>query len=74
VIFAGCQQQAKVAEEPAKMAEEPDKVAEGPSTSAESKMAEPKITFENVVHDFGEVSGGMTYAAEFKFTKRRPLK
>jgi len=28
----------------------------------------PKITFENVVHDFGEVSGGKTSTAEFKFT------
>jgi hypothetical protein len=28
----------------------------------------PKITFENVVHDFGEVSNGKTSTTEFKFT------
>jgi hypothetical protein len=49
----GCQEQAKAPE-----AEIVAPVSE----------AAPKIKFDNVVHEFGEIAAGKKYAAEFKFT------
>jgi hypothetical protein len=61
LLLAGCQQQAKMGEEPA---------------AAESKKAGPKITFENTVYDFGKVGPGQKLNGEFKFTNtgEAPLK
>jgi len=54
-LFAGCQQQAKVAEEPA-------------AAEAVAKKGEPKIEFESLVYDFGKVGPGQKLLGEFKFT------
>jgi hypothetical protein len=53
-LFNGCQQQAKVAEEPA--------------AAVETKKAGPKIEFESMLYDFGRVGPGQKLNGEFKFT------
>ena len=60
----GCQEQAKLPEKPAtRVVGSPEK-----AESALAKAA-PKITFENVVHDFGQIgTGAKERVAEFKFT------
>lgn len=62
-MLSGCQQQAKMAEEPA---------------VAETAMAagEPRIQFESLVYDFGKVGPGQKMSGEFKFTNTgdAPLK
>jgi Protein of unknown function (DUF1573) len=52
---AGCEQQAKVTEEPAPAAAKPSKSG-------------PRIEFESTVYDFGRVGPGQKLAGEFKFT------
>lgn len=56
LLQIGCQEQSKVAEEPKiEPAPEPNKPA-------------PKITFDDVVYDFGQIGPGAKKAGEFKFT------
>ena len=61
-LIAGCQQQAKKAEEP--------------TEAAESKTAGPKIEFESMVYDFGKVGPAQILNGEFKLTNTgdAPLK
>ena len=63
LLNAGCQQQAKVTEEPA-------------APEAVAKKGEPKIEFESMVYDFGKVGPGQKLLGEFKFTNTgdAPLK
>jgi len=67
----GCQEQAKLPEKPAAA---PETRVVGTPQKAEAALAGldkagPKITFENVVHDFGQVGlGAQDKIAEFKFT------
>jgi hypothetical protein len=63
----GCQQQAEVSEGLAEAVAEPKEVEGRPA---------PKITFENVVRDFGEVGPSTKKTGEFKFTNtgEGPLK
>ena len=68
-----CQGQALVAEEskPVLTESKPAVVQEKAKTAPEAdKPAKPasKITFEKVVHDFGEVGSGTNNVCEFKFT------
>jgi hypothetical protein len=62
LLLAGCRQQMKV--------------TEGLAVKAESKKAGPKITFENMICDFGKVGPGQKLNGEFKFanTGDAPLK
>ena len=53
-LLSGCQQQAKIAEEPA--------------AAAESKKGGPKIEFESMVYDFDKVGPRQKLNGEFKFT------
>jgi len=55
LLNAGCQQQAKVAEEPS-------------APEAVAKKGEPKIEFESMVYDFGKVGPGQKLLGELKFT------
>jgi len=67
----GCQEQAKLPEKPATA---PETRVVGSLEKAEASLASldkaaPKITFENVVHDFGQIgTGANKRVAEFKFT------
>ncbi|MFH1884786.1 MAG: DUF1573 domain-containing protein [Planctomycetota bacterium] len=67
----GCQEQAKLPEKPASA---PETRVVGTPQKAESALAgldeaAPKITFENIVYDFGQVGlGAQKKIAEFKFT------
>lgn len=67
----GCQEQAKLAEKPTTA---PDTAVVGSPQKDEAALAKldrpaPKITFEKIVHDFGQVgTGAKKRVAEFKFT------
>jgi hypothetical protein len=88
VLQAGCQEQAKVAQEatpgtplvPKKArtaATEPKKGATEPDEAlAEPDKSAPKITFESLVYDFGKVGPSRKLLGEFKFTNTgdAPLK
>ena len=54
-LLAGCQQQAKVTQEPA-------------APEAVENKGEPKIEFESLVYDFGKVGPRKKLNGEFKFT------
>ncbi|MFH1717701.1 MAG: DUF1573 domain-containing protein [Planctomycetota bacterium] len=66
LIQSGCQEQAKV----------PDKVRTNSAASiqgsseqkARADQSAPRITFEETVYDFGEVSSSRKYTGQFKFT------
>jgi len=76
----GCQEQAKVPAEPevaltvpvqitVPQKAEPEKAEpEKAEAKQEAVKIGPKITFEKVVHDFGEVGPGTKKTGEFKFT------
>ncbi len=70
--LTGCQEQAKVPAEPEVVLTSPEPVKAAESLKAETKEKPdetgPKITFEKVVHDFGEVGPGSKKSCEFKFT------
>ena len=67
----GCQEQAKLAEKPTTA---PDTAVVGSPQKDEAALAKldrpaPKITFEKIVHDFGQIgTGAKKRVAEFKFT------
>ncbi|MFQ6034541.1 MAG: DUF1573 domain-containing protein, partial [Sedimentisphaerales bacterium] len=66
----GCQEQAKLPAEPEVTLPAPEQVT-GPETAEvkqEPAKIGPKITFENVVYDFGEVGPMTKNTGEFKFT------
>jgi hypothetical protein len=58
LLQIGCQEQAKA---PGIGQKETETVAKASETA-------PKITFANVVHEFGQIAARKKYAAEFKFT------
>ena len=62
----GCREQAKVAEKPQVLVVSPEKVKapEANETAADG----PKIMFEKVVHDFGQVGPRTKNTCEFNFT------
>ncbi len=70
-LQAGCQEQAGPAEKP-KTALTAPKPAAAPSEKAEiipeANQPTPKITFEKVVYDFGEIEPGTKKVGEFEFT------
>jgi len=78
LMFIGCQEQAKVAETAEPIVEKNDHAGHGHDAEAVAEEAEvedanseqgtPKIEFESVVHDFGEIGPGSKNDGEFKFT------
>ena len=78
VLLAGCQQQAKVAEEPARSEAE---AAKAPAESVGQGKPEPaeggaRIEFQSLVYDFGKVGPGKKMDRHLKFTNTgdAPLK
>jgi hypothetical protein len=72
LLFTGCQEQAKVQKgsEAVSISPKPEQAAEPVTAEIQDKAGEtgPKITFEKVVHDFGEIGPGSKKTCEFKFT------
>ena len=69
LLQLGCQEQIKVAEKPtiapdAAVVVTPQKTKAAPRP----KKSPPKIAFENVVHDFGQISPSTKLYGEFRFT------
>jgi len=62
-LQAGCQEQAKSAEKPVTASTEP-----GPIVAPKTGESAPSISFEKVVHDFGQIEPGAQKVCEFKFT------
>jgi len=67
LLQTGCQQQAKLAEEPSAA---PTELTEPPKKAAAPDLnrLSPRITFEKVAHDFGEVSPNSMNTGQIKFT------
>jgi hypothetical protein len=67
VLFSqiGCQKQAEL---PPTALVEPNKPMEKVEAAPKPDKASPKITFENVVYDFGDVGPNLKKSGEFKFT------
>ncbi|MHC4227556.1 MAG: DUF1573 domain-containing protein [Planctomycetota bacterium] len=63
LLQPGCQQQAKKPE-----TSEVQIVPKAPATVPQVRQPEPKIKFDKLVHNFGEVAGQKKFAAEFKIT------
>lgn len=61
----GCQKQVGQPPEPPTVSVQPEPV---PEPVPEPTKERPRITFEKVVHDFGEVGPGAKNVCEFKFT------
>jgi hypothetical protein len=73
VLGIGCQEQNKVAEKPEGKLVAPKPPATRPGKVSvpetnEAAVGGPKIMFEQVVYDFGDLGPGMNKTAEFKFT------
>ena len=72
LLLSGCQEQAKVPAEPKVVStqSEAQQTAELAKAESQEKAVEPgpKITFEKVVYDFGEIGPGLKKSCEFKFT------
>lgn len=69
LLQLGCQEQVKVAEKPtiapdAAVVFTPQKTKAAPLP----KKSPPKIAFENVVHDFGQIGPSTKHYGEFRFT------
>ncbi len=64
----GCQEQAKLAEKPTAALTEPNEPLEEIEAAPEPNKPSPKIMFEKVVYDFGEVGPSKENTGEFKFT------
>ena len=69
LLQIGCQEQAKTQEQPTTVLAKPETAGqEEAETTLQADQPVPKITFENLVHDFGEVPPRMKQVGEFKFT------
>ena len=75
LLQAGCQEQAKAPEESKtvlkRQSAEPNEAVIRPKivkTTPEAGKPGPKITFEKVIHDFGEIGPKSSNSCEFKFT------
>jgi len=66
LLLAGCQKPAEVPEGPKPALQEPKLTIE--PQKVEPNKPTPKIAFEKLVHDFGEVGPGTDNVGEFKFT------
>jgi hypothetical protein len=66
VLGIGCREQARVAEKPRAPVSPPEKI-KIPEAN-EATIGGPKIMFEQVVYDFGEIGPGTKKTGEFKFT------
>ena len=65
----GCQEQAKTTEQPTAVLAKPETTGrEEAETALQAGQPVPEITFEKVLHDFGEVPPRKKQVGEFKFT------
>jgi len=70
LLQAGCQKEAKAPEESKTVLTVPNELAIGPVKTKivpGSSEPAPKITFEKVIHDFGEIGPRTSNSCEFKF-------
>jgi len=71
LLQTGCQEKTRQADKPKTESTAPKPIVT-PSEKAEiipeAGQGTPRITFEKIVHDFGEVAPGTKNAGEFKFT------
>ena len=65
-LLAGCQKPAQVGEGPKPMPQEPQPIVE--PQKVEPSKPTPKITFEKLVYDYGDIGPGTDNVGEFKFT------
>lgn len=69
LLQIGCQEQAKTSEQPTAVLAKPETIGqEETEIIAETNQPAPQITFEKVLHDFGEVPPRKKQVGEFKFT------
>lgn len=70
LLQIGCQEQAKTPEQPTAVLAKPEPTTgqEEAETTLQAGQPVPKITFVNLVHDFGEVPPRMKQVGEFEFT------
>ncbi len=70
LLQMGCQEQAKVPTEPEAAIAAPQEVTGSEKAEAKQETIKigPKITFEDVVYDFGEIGPGTKQSGKFKFT------
>jgi hypothetical protein len=70
VLGIGCREQAKVAEKPEAKLVAPKPLVTPPEKIKipEATIGRPKIMFEQVVYDFGDMGPGIKKTGEFKFT------
>ena len=69
LLQIGCQEQAKTPEQSAAVLAKPESTGqEEAETTLQADQPVPKITFEKVLHDFGEVPPRKKNVGEFKFT------
>jgi hypothetical protein len=75
LLQIGCQQQGKLAQEPSSVPTELAEPVREPAAPEPNGLA-PRITFEKLEHDFGEVSPNSRNAGQIKFTNagQAPLK
>jgi hypothetical protein len=70
LLQSGCQEQAKAPEKSTRMLAKSEPLIHHVDVEAvpQTHRPAPEITFEKVVHDFGEVVPGRKHAGQFKFT------
>lgn len=68
LLQTGCQEQAKLAKEPSVTPTELKDPLEKATSAPDLNRLSPKITFEKLAHDFGEVSPNSKHTGEIKFT------
>jgi len=71
LLQIGCQEQARAPEESKTVLPEPNETVIVPVkkvTAPEANEPGPKIAFEKVIHDFGEIGPKSSNSCEFKFT------
>lgn len=70
LVLSGCQQEAAVTPQPLSRPEtsQPPDSSTKAATAAPVEKSGPRITFEKVFHDFGDVGPGTWKTWEFKFT------
>jgi len=68
LLQAGCQEQAKLAKGPSVTPTEPRAPLKKAANAPDPNRLSPRITFEKLVHDFGEVSPNSMNTGEIKFT------
>jgi hypothetical protein len=67
ILQTGCQENGKLAQEASSTSRERVEFQQDAANTPELKTLSPKITFEKLVHDFGEVSLNSVHTGEIRF-------